>query len=744
MRASARIGLVALAMILAAGPRVAASADNPAEVVELGKVEVIGTTPLPGLGVPLSRVPANVQVFSPGLRDRPASLPDFLDRNAGSASASSGQGNPFQPDFAYRGFTASPLLGLPQGLGVFQDGVRVNEPFGDVVNWDLIPSSAIGSIQLIPGTTPVFGPNTLGGTLAIYTKSGAQYPGGSLEAYAGSYARKALELEQGGSEGPWDYFFTGNVVRDAGWAEHNSSRIGQFFGKVGYQTDVVDLDLSVTLADNRLEGNQALPRSFLDDIRQPYTWPDRIVNRAALVALKGSRFLGEGILLGGTAYARRYRNENVSSNVDADSIALGGNDATNDRALIDQWGYGLGVQLTLAGKVAGRDNQLVIGASADLGDARFKRFSQPAVFTQSRGTEGLGEFSPSTDAAISSGHYGAFLSETFTASEHWAFTISARHDLARVGIDDRSGQEPLLDGRHRVSRLNPAVGMNFIPSPRLTAYMGFSEGMRAPTPVELTCADPSAPCKLPNNFLADPPLRAVVAKTLETGARGKWGDAGSWSAAAFRTDLSDDIQFVSSGGGALNAGYFRNVGATRRQGIEIALASKWEPWDVALRYSLVNATFRAPFVESSPNNSSADASGNILVSPGNRIPGIPRQSFKLRVDYGPDDAWALGISVRCASTVVARGDESNRDANGAIPGYAVVDLHGRWRLAPGTEIFAFVDNLLDKRYAGAGLLGRNFFTGPGHAFAPDDAAAEQFRGMGAPFGAWIGIRYRWR
>lgn len=742
MRALARSGRAVLGAIVAALSPVAAAADNPAEAVELSRIEVIGTTPLPGLGVPLSRVPANVQVFSPGLRDRPASLPDFLDRNAASALISSGQGNPFQPDLAYRGFTASPLLGLPQGLGVFQDGVRVNEPFGDVVNWDLIPGSAIGSIQLIPGTTPVFGPNTLGGTLAVYTKSGAQYPGGSLETYAGSFARRALEIEQGASEGEWDYFFTGNLLRDSGWAEHNPSRIGQFFAKVGYQTDRADLDLSVTIADNRLEGNQALPRSFLDDIRQPYTWPDINLNRATLVALKGSRFVADGVLLGGTAYARRYRNENVSSNVAGDP----GDDhqATNDRALIDQWGYGAGVQLTFTGKPAGRDNQLVIGVSADYGDARFTRYSQPARFTASRGTVGLAEFSRTTDAATSSGHYGAFLSDTFNASEHWVLTLSARRDLARIGIDDRSGEDPLLDGRHRFSRLNPAIGANFIASPDFTVYAGYSEGMRAPTPIELTCADPSAPCKLPNSFLADPPLREVVARTAEIGARGKWGGAGSWSAAAFRTALSDDIQFVASGAGAVNAGYFRNVGATRRQGIELAAASKWEPWQVAVRYSLLSATFQAPFAENSPNNSSADGSGHIFVVPGNRIPGIPRQTFKLRVDYGADDAWSLGASVRCASAVGARGDENNRDVNGAVPGYAVVDLRGRWRLAPDIEVFASVDNLLDKRYASAGILGLDVFTGPGHAYAPDEAAAEQFRGMGAPRGAWIGVRYRWR
>ena len=89
--------------------------------------------------------------------------------------------------------------------------------------------------------------------------------------------------------------------------------------------------------------------------------------------------------------------------------------------------------------------------------------------------------------------------------------------------------------------------------------------------------------------------------TLEAGARGKWGEAGAWSAAAFRTDLADDIQFVTSGGGA-NTGYFRNVGATRRQGVEFSVSMKHEAWELALRYGLMDATFRTPFAASSPNN----------------------------------------------------------------------------------------------------------------------------------------------
>ena len=124
---------------------------------------------MPGLGTALEDVPATVQTYGGKEvgRQGPLSPADFLERNAGSVNINSGQGNPFQPDVSYRGFTASPLLGTPQGMSVFLDGVRVNEPFGDVVNWDLLPPSAISSIQLISGSTPALGLNTLGGALAV-------------------------------------------------------------------------------------------------------------------------------------------------------------------------------------------------------------------------------------------------------------------------------------------------------------------------------------------------------------------------------------------------------------------------------------------------------------------------------------------------------------------------------------------------------------------------------------------------
>jgi len=190
------------------------SGENPAAALEMPTVEIVGTTPLPGIGTPLRDVPANVQIYTSEdlAGQRQANFTDYLEQNPTGMASNAAQGNPFQPDINFRGLSASPLLGTPQGVSMFQDGVRINEPFGDVVNWDLIPQSAIASIQLIPGSNPAFGLNTLGGAAAVYTKSGAQYPGGNIELTGGSFGRRSAALEWGGSHQALDYFLTGNVL----------------------------------------------------------------------------------------------------------------------------------------------------------------------------------------------------------------------------------------------------------------------------------------------------------------------------------------------------------------------------------------------------------------------------------------------------------------------------------------------------------------------------------------------------
>jgi outer membrane receptor protein involved in Fe transport len=268
--------------------------------------------------------------------------------------------------------------------------------------------------------------------------------------------------------------------------------------------------------------------------------------------------------------------------------------------------------------------------------------------------------------------------------------------------------------------------------------------MRTPTPVELTCADPDAPCQLPNNFIADPALKKVVSRTLEFGARGKFGTESQWSAALYRTDLDDDIQFISSNGVATNAGYFQNVGKTRRQGLELSASTRFGALGVSAHYSFIDAAFQSPFAESSPNNSAADANGVIQVKPGKQIPGIPRHSFKLRLDYDMNEKWSVGANGVLNSAIFARGDENNSDKQGKVSGYGVINLDTRYKISRDLEFFARVNNLLDKRYANFGILGRNYFNGPGHAYDAANPAIEQFRGYGAPRGIWAGLRYSWK
>jgi outer membrane receptor protein involved in Fe transport len=234
----------------------------------------------------------------------------------------------------------------------------------------------------------------------------------------------------------------------------------------------------------------------------------------------------------------------------------------------------------------------------------------------------------------------------------------------------------------------------------------------------------------------------VVAKTVEVGARGSIGTNMQWAGALYRTDLDNDIQFVASGGGAANVGYFQNVGQTRRQGLELMGSAQLGDLTLTLRYNHIDATFQSNFVAASPNNSTADANGAITVSPGDRIPGIPADSAKLRAEFNVSARWAIGATFLYASSQYAHGDENNQDVHGQVPGYTVTNLD-RSSSGPNLQLFANVTNLFDA-YQNFALLGADAFTGPDRTFGPAlgiDPVSEQFRGLGAPRGFWIGLRY---
>ena len=743
---------VAIALTCAFG--LAGAAENRATELEAPTVEVIGTTPVQGIGVPVSQVPANVQSTTGAEihRQKSQDLSQYLDNNLGSVTLNHGQNNPFQPDVNFRGLSASPLLGTPQGLSVFLDGVRVNEPFGDVVNWDLIPQNAISTVTLIPGSNPVFGLNTLGAALSVSTKTGFQYPGASISLSGGSWGRKSAEVEYGAHSDKTDLFLAGNFLDENGWRDHSPSRLQTVFGKVGWEREDTDVDVSLMLADNKLEGTQALPLGWLDTRQQAYTWPDRNENQVAFLNAKASHFLDADKLLAGNIYVRRYTNDNFSSNVNDDCRGIVGNcspgvlaggadpQALNDRSKIETNGYGGSMQLSLLGDLGGRKNNLTVGASADLGRTHFTQSQEDADFTADRGTSGTGSSTLQTDVDTTNAYYGLYFTDVYSFSQRWHLTLSGRYNWANITIRDKTGLEPALNGDNTFKRFNPAAGLNFNPTPTLTTYVSYSEGMRAPTPVELTCADPLAPCRLPNNFLADPPLEKVVAKTGEIGARGRWADGFGWSAAAYRTDLNNDIIFISSGG-AVNAGYFQNAGKTRRQGLELGVHGRVQKLSIAMNYGYVDAKFASALTLNSPANSSRDAGNDIQVSAGDKIPGIPAHSVKIRADYDLTEKFSLGGNAMYFSSQYARGDENNQDVNGKVPGYALFNLDAHYQYTKQLSFFGRVDNVFDKDYETLGVLGENFFNGPGRTFDAGNVTGEQFRSAGAPRAFWVGVKY---
>jgi len=729
--------------------------ENPAAQLEAPTVEVIGTTPIPGIGTPINEVPANVQVITGSeMRNQESiSIPDYLERNIGGVSINEAQGNPFQPDVNFRGFTASPLLGVPQGLSVFQDGVRVNDPFGDVVNWDLIPQGAISTMTLIPGSNPVFGLNTLGGSLAINTKSGRQYPGGQVTLFGGSSDTYSGNFEYGGVKDKFDYYVYGNYFDSQGWRDYSPSTVQQIFGKVGYQTADLDVDLSYTFADNTLLGTQTIPTAMYQaNDKLAYTWPDITNNKLNALSLQLSKVLAEDKILAGNVYWRQLNSTNTSSNI---SDAFDGSNtgtacdgttpgslcpASNDQSIIDTNGLGGAIQFTLLKSLASHKNSLTLGASYDYGSTSFKQSTQDAVFDATRQVVGVSPYVLTTDVSSTTAYTGFYFTDTFAFTEKLLLTLAGRYNIASIDITDELGNKPGVDGNNTFQRFNPAIGLNYNPSKALNTYISYNEGMRAPTAVELTCADPSAPCPLPNAFLSDPPLQAVIAKTVEVGGRGALGPNTAWSAAVYHANLYNDIQFVSaSSSGAV--GYFTNIPQTRREGFELGLQQQFGTVKLQAAYAFVDATYQASFTVQSPNNSSADAAGDIQVQPGDHIPGIPRNNFKLRADWQATPKLSIGGTMVYASGQYAQGDNNNQDQNGPIPGYTIFNLDARYFITDQLQVFGRINNLFDKKYQTAGVLGENFFTGPNFSYNLAGAQTSMFSSPGAPFGFWIGVRY---
>jgi len=769
--------LVALAL-----PQIALAADDSKITME--KIEVISTTPLRGVGLPKELIPANIQSVKGEdmVNQNNLNIADFLSSGMLGINVNEIQSNPYQPNVNYRGFTASPLLGTPQGLSVFVDGVRVNEPFGDVVNWDLIPLIAISGMNLIPGSNPVFGLNTLGGALSINTKSGRTDPGGAVELSGGSWGRINASAEYGGvAKNDVDYFFAVNALNEQGWRDSSPSEVRQAFGKIGWQGEKTDANLSLTLADNKLVGNGLVQKEFLDNLGWDSinTKPDITDTTMAFLNFNINHYFTDDTVFSGNTYYRNARTKTLNGDVNDDvnndpmmgdvfvpdctgapdtEIQCGG--ALN-RSNSKRESFGLTGQFTFNQDLLGKKNQLITGAGYDQGRTQFSQSSELGNLNASRGINGVGAFNDEADVKLKakSETWSLFATDTLSLSDMYHLTLSGRYNYTKVDNKDgliAKGDPESLTEKMAFNRFNPAIGLSITPNKDISFYGSYNEGSRAPTAIELGCAyqdldgdgKGDTPCRLPNAMAGDPPLKQVVSKTFEAGVRGKLaGDIG-YSASIYRSQNTDDIQFIASNSNG--QGNFQNVGKTRRQGLDLGFDGKvWSDFSWNLGYSFIRATYQSPFsIANEVNTSAVDTDSNgdadtINVGRGDYLAGIPKHQLKLRGEWQALPNWTIASNVVGFASQYSFGNENNEhQGEGAkVRGYVVMNLDTRYKFVnSGWQVFARVNNVFDKKYYSAGMLGESFFT-PNGAFDGGDDHFQPLYSPGAPRAGWIGLRY---
>lgn len=809
--------MAAMALALALASAAQAREMQPAG---LAQVFIVGSTPLAGTGLQETQTASAIQTASARDIERSGALDlsDFLNRSLGSVHVNDNQGNPLMMDVSYRGYTASPLLGTPQGLSVYMDGVRLNQPFGDVVLWDLIPKEAIASVSLMAGANPLFGLNTLGGALAIRTKDGHSDPGTALDLAGASVGRRSLGLQHGGSsDNGLDWLLIANAFREAGWRDDSPSRQGQFFGKLGWRDAQSSLKLSYAYARSRLTGNGLQQAQMLAHRRASvFTKPDITTNQASFVNLEAQSQLSERLRFAANGYYRNTRTDTY--NGDLNDEALGGsayytgqsadrdwltangfgNPAPEDSAGFPRWrciahagrnaepnekctglvttsasgqrNAGLSAQLTFVTQGQGYRNQGVAGVGYDASRVGFLQSSQFGYLNPDRSITTVAAFADGSqdsedafdqrvalDGKVHT--WSLFGSDTLSLGSNWHLTLSSRYNRTRLVNTDhlypynnattQGQQRGTLDGEHVFRRFNPAFGVSYAPSRAINAYAGYSESSRTPTSIELGCADPNFGCRLPNSMAGDPPLDQVVSKTWEAGLRGKLAGRNQWNLGLFRGDNHRDIIFVAN---TASTGYFRNVGKTRREGVEAGASSVGARLSLSADYTWLRATYQSAERLGSEAHSGA-VDGAIEVRRGDRIPTIPRQIFKAAASYRFHADWSVGLQLIAIGSSFVRGNENNLHVAGAVspdgvatfgagraPGYAVVNLNASWQPSAAWTLSAHVGNLLDRDYASVGQLGPFAFAADG-ALRNTDSAGTTFFTPGAPRALSIRLRH---
>jgi iron complex outermembrane receptor protein len=694
-----------------------------------------------------------------------ATVADVLARRAAGVSISQAQNNPLQPDVQVRGFSASPLLGASQGVAVYMNGVRINEPFGDTVNWDLIDDHAVQRLRLLSGANAAYGLNALGGSLAISTKTGFDTRGSTLALRAGSFGRTEAALSSGANNGRWGYFAGASGYEEDGWRNFSPTEAYNGYGALSFRDDAIRWDNFILLGDTALNGNGAAPEQLLaEDRAAVFTHPDETRNALAMVSSRLSLALGEGSSVTINGFIRN--NNTDSFNGDGTEYeACEGEvnsaflcDSETDERVVDMEGVPFTADFNAINNISSREqtswggtaeyrpsltlgrvaHEFVVGLDYYRGDTDFRSRVELAQLSADRSTTRSGRYDPEgktqLDAWIeNTGIY--LIDHVELIPERVQVVLSLRYNGSRLETEDRSGIRPALTASHRFSSVNPGIGLNLRAAEQLIAYGSLHQSSRTPTAVELACSHAEAPCTLPNTFLADPPLDTVVARNLELGLRDADSQPLNWDVSAFVNRIADDIVFQTTGGVASNEGFFSNASDTQRLGLNARAGEPGDRLDWQVTYAWLRATFESDFRVSSPNHPNA-TEGKINVQRGDRIPGLPTHQLGLNLNWHIDAKTDWLWDVHHQSGVYLRGDEANLDRKTSA--FWTVNTTLRYQVRPKAEVYLTVNNLLDAEYESFGLYGEADEVLPNL-----EAGSGRFVSPGEPRGAWVGLGYRW-
>ena len=690
--------------------------------------------------VPLARMPFSSQVVQPealsvtssgGISDALATLPGVtLSNQTGSGS---------QADIRLRGFTVSPIVGVPQSVSVFVDGVRVNEADASQVHLSLIPAAAVERIELIRGPVGVFGKNSIAGALNFVTRRAEGSPTLRLEAEGGSFGSGAGTLSASGALGAFDGLVLGSYARSDGWRQLARSEELSIFAKVGWRGERTDAWLSYTFEADSLEGPGPLPESWLlgaplppdvvsspDDRRElQYTGGsgDAFTPRLHFLTAKVDRELGDAWSLQANAFTRladfRQTNDNLS-----EPDALGITDIGSVGSTV-QLLHQPNDALLLAGGVEWTRNDVDI----EIRELPNRIFPDVTPAT----TERL-----QTDED----NFGAFSEVWWELLPALAAYGSLRYDYVNLPVRDLL--DPGDSGENTFSELSGGLGLSAELSAGLSAFTGYGRGFRAPVILEVTCADPEDPCQLPFELGPDPPLKPVKSDTWQLGLRLDHTRTQA-SLVGYWAEVRDDI-FNVVAEEIPTRGYFTNVDKTRRTGLEASLVTAPLPAvpGLTVRGSLgwTRATFQSPAELASPlleeeeedpadpPDPGEEEAGPTEVEPGDLFPMVPELSATFGAAYRRGPA-TVSVEGSWTGRQFLIGDEGNEETFPRIDASTVVDIRAEWRLGRST-VFAEAANVFDADYNAFGVISEN-----GRAATEE---VERFLTPGMPRRLTVGLR----